>query len=48
MGHYAGETLEQYTELEKAKKLTVRQALYRDWLKLFRGLTTEMTTSTTE
>jgi hypothetical protein len=43
MGHNAGETLERYAELERKKKLTVPQTLWRDWLTLFRDLKAEMT-----
>jgi hypothetical protein len=35
MGHYDGTALEELDALERSKKLTISQAIYRDWLKLF-------------
>ena len=35
IGHYDGYTVEEYDALERAGKLTINQALYREWLRLF-------------
>jgi len=35
IGHYDGYTVEEYDALEHAGKLTINQALYREWLRLF-------------
>ncbi len=36
MGHYDGQTAEQYEELRRKGTLTLSQAIYKDWLELFR------------
>lgn len=41
MGHYDGLTPERLEALQKEKSLTVAQALYLEWLKLFRKLKPE-------
>jgi hypothetical protein len=41
MGHYDGMTPERLERLKKEKPLTVNQALYLEWLKLFRKLKPE-------
>jgi hypothetical protein len=38
----SGETLEQIEKLRQSGKLTIRQALWLDWLNLFRDMKTEM------
>lgn len=43
LGHYDGQTPEQLEELRQSKKMTIAQALYLDWLKLFEKLRPEMT-----
>ena len=35
IGHYDGYTVEEYDALERAGKLTINQAMYREWLRLF-------------
>jgi hypothetical protein len=35
IGHYDGASLEELDALERAKKITIGQAIMRDWLKLF-------------
>jgi hypothetical protein len=42
MGHYSGETLEQLEKARQSGKLTMSQALWLDWLNLFRGMKREM------
>jgi len=42
IGHYDGLTLGQYDELKAANKLTLPQALWREWLVLFRDLRAEL------
>jgi hypothetical protein len=38
MGHYDGQTIEQLESLKQSRKLTISQALWLDWLALFRKL----------
>jgi hypothetical protein len=45
MGHYDGQTIEQLDERREKKTITLPQAIYRDWLVLFRRLGPEMTKS---
>jgi Cellulase (glycosyl hydrolase family 5) len=42
MGHYDGQTVEQLDERRQKKTITMPQAIYRDWLVLFRRLGPEM------
>ncbi len=42
MGHYDGLTPEQYEERRRSKTITIPQAIYLDWLTLFRRLAPEM------
>jgi hypothetical protein len=35
IGHYDGAPLEELDALERERKITIAQAIYRDWLKLF-------------
>lgn len=42
MGHYSGETQEELEKLRQSGKLTIPQALWLDWLNLFRDMRTEM------
>jgi hypothetical protein len=41
MGHYDGQTTAEIDELEHAGKMTPKQAIYREWLRLFVRLTPE-------
>ncbi len=41
MGHYDGMTLERLEALKKEKALTIGQAMYLNWLRLFRRLRPE-------
>jgi hypothetical protein len=43
MGHYDGQTIEQLDERREKKTITMPQAIYRDWLVMFRRLGPEMT-----
>lgn len=42
VGHYDGATIEEINGFERAKTMTMPQAAYREWLKLFLKLTPEM------
>jgi hypothetical protein len=42
MGHYDGLTIEQLDERREKKTITLAQAIYRDWLLLFRRMAPEM------
>jgi hypothetical protein len=44
IGHYDGAPLEELNALEQEKKITIAQAIYRDWLKLFVKLKPEFVT----
>ncbi len=35
IGHYDGRTLEELDELERTKKLTMPQSVYREWMRMF-------------
>lgn len=42
MGHYDGQTIEQLDERRRSKSITMPQAIYRDWLVMFRRMAAEM------
>ena len=42
MGHYDGQTPGQLEELRRSKDLTIAQALWLDWLRLFEKLGPDM------
>jgi hypothetical protein len=42
IGHYDGTPLEELDALEREKKITISQVIYRDWLKLFVKLKLEL------
>ena len=46
MGHYDGMTVEQMHVRRKANKLGLKEALFLDWLELFRRLGPEMAPQT--
>jgi len=41
IGHYDGQTLQEFDTLERAGKLTLPQAIYQQWLKMFQRLKPE-------
>lgn len=42
LGHYDGKSISELEELRKAKRMSISQAIYLEWLKLFRRLRPEM------
>ena len=44
IGHYGGETIADFDALKNSGRLTIAQAMMRDWLTLFQELRPEMTT----
>ncbi len=43
LGHYDGKTLAEYDALQRKNRITLPQALWREWLRLFQKLTPVMT-----
>ncbi|HEX3601122.1 MAG TPA: hypothetical protein VHU84_13315, partial [Lacipirellulaceae bacterium] len=42
IGHYGGQTVGDFEALKKSGRLTIPQALMREWLELFRDLRPQM------